>query len=95
MPEEDKELPRLNGQTLCVVPHDGEKASLCVIDFLRNKQLCSNEEKMCILIIRHYSLNGLIIDQIAIMLWVQILVWKACFSLNCPVSVLIEQSSSK
>lgn len=32
MPEEDQELPRLNGQTLCVVPHDGEEASQRVID---------------------------------------------------------------
>lgn len=33
MPEEDQELSRLNGQTLCVVPHDGEDASQSMTDF--------------------------------------------------------------
>lgn len=30
MPEEDQELARPNRQTLCVVPHDGERTYQCM-----------------------------------------------------------------
>lgn len=57
MPKEDQELPRLNGQTLRVVPHNGEETSYNVIFIVENINALTRFNNG-LLLFSDYSINA-------------------------------------